>query len=68
MNYQNGKHAIYNVLDYHAERQYNYGLAVYDSMIDYLNQLFHEPVTILQERVIIPLHLLMEHKHIMVDA
>jgi len=67
LNYQSGKQAICNVMDYHTDCKYSYGLAVYDCMIDHLNQLLQDPVAKLQERVIIPLHLLMEHKQIMVE-
>lgn len=65
--YRDEKPVVFNVLDRHTDDRYRYGLAVYDSMINYMDMICHGLVTNAREGIIIPMHLLMEHKHIMVE-
>src|SRR5690606_21778759 len=48
-------------------KNYNFGLGVYDSLIHILNNICDESVLKIQERIIIPLHLLLEHKTMMIE-
>lgn len=65
--FRDSKKVINNVLDYHIDYQYTYGLDVYDSLIRNL-ELFHDDkIKGVRPKLIIPLHLVMEHKLMMVE-
>lgn len=66
VSYRDETYLSSNVLDCRTHDKYRYGLAVYDSFIDQLNKDCRGSAEGVQERIIIPLHLLMEHKNIMV--
>lgn len=61
------KRVINNVLDYHEDIKYTYGLAVYGNIINNLQLFISGTFNEVNEMLVIPLHLVMEHKQIMVE-
>lgn len=62
-----GRKVINNVIDYHTDFTYSYGLNVYDNITKLLELHYDGQVQNQKTDLVIPMHVLMEHKHIMVE-
>ncbi|MGG4554130.1 hypothetical protein MKX50_09640 [Paenibacillus sp. FSL W8-0186] len=66
ISFRDSKRVIHNVFDYHSDFKYRYGLNVYDSLLENLRQFINGNTEQLRTKLTIPLHVIMEHKHLMV--
>lgn len=64
---KDSKRKIGNVLDYHTDFHYTYGLDVYDNVIRNIQLVHDGEFEDTRTKVVIPLQLIMEHKHIMIE-
>jgi hypothetical protein len=67
LTYRDEKPVRSSVLHGYADERCRYGLGVYDSMVELLDRTRMETREAIREGFTIPMHLLMEHKHIMVE-
>lgn len=61
------KRVVKNVYDYHAKFEYIYGLEVYQRVIAILRSVLENNRKDIMRSLMIPLHVLMEHKQVMVE-
>lgn len=64
---RDSKRVVKNVIDYYKQVEYKYGLDVYDNLIAIIQSVLDDLSQNVWRNLLIPLHILMEHKTIMVE-
>lgn len=66
-NLRDSKRVVRNVIDYYTQVEYKYGLSVYDNLVSIIQSIIESPRQNVWRNLLIPLHILMEHKTMMVE-
>jgi hypothetical protein len=65
--FRDSRRVVKNVIDYYKGVSYKYGLSAYDNLIAIMQSVLDDPEQNVWRNLLIPLHILMEHKTLMVE-